>query len=521
MKKNKSVNGGILLEVLFMLGIMIAIFPFIQSDVKKRTDAIRNQMVVRDLIKLKTAVEEYLKRKPTFDKSGVHDIEFSQLYDSGLEPTFKEKNVLGQNYKVRVKVSEVGGNTSYDAIIIATSDGSIPTVRLRDIVKESKGYVGYVEANGSSLVAYSPSWQFTISNSSDAGWNGASGGIDKNSLIVKAGLSKKEYKYISRIPGVGTATMETHLLMNNQSISGVDSLHIAGTFSVPDFDFKGGENFVSKVGNITIAPNENTKDALVGPVLSSLEVSGSNMIVKEVLRFTAGLMMDTLKFIDDGLLSLYIKSDLIVSNKLKFNTDATCSFVDSADEDYTSVDVCNKIRAIKVIGKLAIPSEGVSVLYVANLFRLLSNPEGDTKNLAYMLRVNNLNVRSFDNEKSSSSETGVVSAVKALEFGKILVDGQPDFKVNETTVDLNDIIVSKVNSKLMARTSKIGGIDINEKTPLSTILRALWYEYADGFHLAKSNSLAENLEKAVFPNWITVESKRCEYEQCLGNNWYK
>ena len=470
MKKNKSVNGGILLEVLFMLGIMIAIFPFIQSDVKKRTDAIRNQMVVRDLIKLKTAVEEYLKRKPTFDRSGVHDIEFSQLYDSGLEPTFKEKNVLDQNYKVRVKVSEVGGNTSYDAIIIATSDGSIPTVR-------------YVEANGSSLVAYSPSWQFTISNGSDNGWNGASGGIDKNSLIVKAGLSKKEYKYISRIPGVGTATMETHLLMNNQSISGVDSLHIAGTFSVPDFDFKGGENLVSKVGNITIAPNENTENALVGSVLSSLEVSGSNMIVKEVLRFTAGLMMDTLKFIDDGLLSLYIKSDLIVNDKLKFNTDATCSFVDSADEDYTSLDVCNKIRAIKVIGKLAIPSGGVSVLYVANLFRLLSNPEGDTKNLAYMLRVNNLNVRSFDNEKSSSSETGGVSAVKALEFGKILVDGQPDFKVNEATVDLNDIIVSKVNSKLMARTSKIGGIDINEKTPLSTILRAYRYTRCNVSHL--------------------------------------
>ena len=50
----------------------------------------------------------------------------------------------------------------------------------------------------------------------------------------------------------------------------------------------------------------------------------------------------------------------------------------------------------------------------------------------------------------------------------------------------------------MARTSKIGGIDINEKTPLSTILRALWYEYADGFHLAKSGSRAENLKKAVF-----------------------
>ena len=46
MKRYKNISGGILLEVLFMLAIIIAIFPFIQSNAKKRSDAIRNQMVV-------------------------------------------------------------------------------------------------------------------------------------------------------------------------------------------------------------------------------------------------------------------------------------------------------------------------------------------------------------------------------------------------------------------------------------------------------------------------------------------
>ena len=58
-KNLKNDNGGILLEVLLMLAILMVIFPIMQRDIKKRTDNIRNQMVVKDLMKLKGAVETY------------------------------------------------------------------------------------------------------------------------------------------------------------------------------------------------------------------------------------------------------------------------------------------------------------------------------------------------------------------------------------------------------------------------------------------------------------------------------
>ena len=94
-KNLKNDNGGILLEVLLMLAILMVIFPIMQRDIKKRTDNIRNQMVVKDLMKLKGAVETYLKKKPTFE-TAIVDIPFSDLVDSGLPKSFAKKNVLDQ-----------------------------------------------------------------------------------------------------------------------------------------------------------------------------------------------------------------------------------------------------------------------------------------------------------------------------------------------------------------------------------------------------------------------------------------
>ena len=79
MLKYKNDNANILLEVLLMLAILIVVFPMLQKNVKERSDAIRNQLVVKDMMKIKTATENYLKSNPSFKEVGVFEISFATL----------------------------------------------------------------------------------------------------------------------------------------------------------------------------------------------------------------------------------------------------------------------------------------------------------------------------------------------------------------------------------------------------------------------------------------------------------
>ena len=238
-RKDKSVSGGILLEVIFMLAIMVAIFPFIQRDAKKRSDSLRNQMVVRDLIKLKTAVENYLKRQPSFEVdvtngAKVVDIKLDDLYESGLDRSFNGKSVLGQEYKVRVKISlDSEHRIIYDAIVIALDKSkSIPVMRLKDIIKDTKGYGGYVEGG----LIYGADWQLSLEP-----WNKDRDDIDENTIVVKTGFSQKSYKFVSKKPGIGSSTMETNLHMNMQNIYNARNLYIGGFMEVGSFDLSGSD----------------------------------------------------------------------------------------------------------------------------------------------------------------------------------------------------------------------------------------------------------------------------------------
>ncbi|MCR5507027.1 MAG: hypothetical protein K6F04_04230 [bacterium] len=500
MNKNKNVSGGILLEVIFMLAIMVAIFPFIQSNVKKRTDAIRNQMVVRDLVKLKTALENYLKRNPTFEiqdgkSSSINNVSLSELYDSGLEKSFKEKNVLGQTYKIRVKTSKDGnGNTVYDAIILATGEPSIPTMRIRDIVKEAKGYAGYVESN----MVYGPGWQFSVAENL---WGD---GFDASSLVVRAGFSKKEYKYISRKAGGGTATMETDLYMNMKNINGINNLYIANSLEVGSFNFTGSVNLASgnsvektsSFDNITIAPGETSEG---GSSNSSLSIN-QDMTISNTLNFPLGLIVSSLTFSDSGLRSLSLNKNLNVNN-LYANDVTKCLF---SGDVYTNS--CNKLRSVTA-ETLNVASQ--SVLAVSNLLKL-------NDGLNTVLTLTNLTTKSFDSEKSSLGSV-------VFKFGNIKIDGAENVNYNITSsgtapaINLNDIIVIDVNKKLLEKTKKIGGIDLSEKTPLSVVLRGLYYEYAD-IHKLIGNTYPTNAN--AFLPFKTELDVRCEYIKCGSGYWY-
>ncbi|MBR1544896.1 MAG: hypothetical protein IJ638_03060 [Alphaproteobacteria bacterium] len=499
MKKDKSISGGILLEVIFMLAIMVAIFPFIQSNAKKKSDTIRNQMVVRDLVKLKTALENYLKRNPTFrieegETRSVNEVPLTDLYESGLDRSFQSKNVLGQTYKIKVKTSTDGnGNIVYDAIILASGETSIPTMRIRDIVKDSKGYAGYVENN----MVYGPGWQFSIA---DGLWGD---GFDASSLVVRAGLSKKEYKYISRKTGGGTSTMETDLHMNLKSIVGINNLYIAGNLEVSEFNISGSVNMAngtsvdktSSFDKITITPTESESGAMGK---TNLEVN-NEMTVSGVLKFPFGLLASTLTYSDSDLVKLVLNKELIANN-LYSNDITKCVF--SGGDVLTS---CNKLRYIKT-DVLSVPVQ--TILAVSNLLKFNSGSDA-------VLAIANLKTKTFDSEKK-------VSGANVFKFTDVKVGGTGNANYNITStgglagINLNDIIVTEVNRKLMSKSRKVGGIDLSEKTPLSVVLRGLYYEYADIHKLAESYPSGNN---AFLPFELRT-AYRCEYIECGSSSWY-
>ncbi len=486
MKKNKSVNGGILLEVLFMLSIMIGIFPIIQKNTKKRTDEIRNKMVVNDLLKIKDAVENYLKQDIEVNNPGsfVGNIKISELYDMGLPKTFVEKeesggfftneNILGQQYEVKIKKTVDPANVnnvSYSAIIIAKDPSkSIPVMRIRDIIKETKGYAGYLEKEGDNYMIYGQNWQL---NGNEWGLSGDDNPY-KNAIFLRAGTSKKEYEYISRKPGAGrNNVMRTTLQMNNQNINTMKNLYIEKSIDVGLLKLTNDTGF-SEFERISISgyeaddgDNESGAVAVIGDQegagagagslgelgeigKASFTISGP-MIIGGALKFPLGLLMNNLFFEDDATLFVKLQQRLKTTS-LKLDTDKSCNYSDSYSDN------CNRAQKITAL-------------------RLKDNNSIIEFAIANLLKVNNFTV---ENLLTSSFDSAAKEGLKVTSIttqNNICNNSCGKGQITSSKINLNDIILRDVNSKF----TLVGGIAIGPRTPLSVVFRALYYEYADAY----------------------------------------
>ena len=456
-RKNKRIvladGGGILLEMLFMVVVLMIIFPLMQKDVKRRTDEIRNAAVVKDLTKLKSAVEEYLRRKPTFNKNIV-DIDKKTLVDNGLPSGFNMTNILGQNYIVRVKVSEnPDGSPIYEAIVLASGEGTdIPPLRIRDIVKDVKGgYAGYVDG----AMVYGPDWQFPIT-----GWGD---GLNESSIVMRTGFSRKEYQYVSRKPGFGSSTMQADLYMSNHDINNVGGFFVNG----------GAEFKSAELGTVS-GNNDSFVDDL--SVTKNLQLWGDMRIYMD-LNFPNGLNFPEHSLLGETVPVVYLEDSMNVAGNV--------SFVEE--------NVENKIRSMDVNGI------GGTAMKVANSL-VFDGTDG-------VLGVQNLIANSVTVNKSALS--------RGMTFSSIRSASNDDVSITGGGVNLYDVIVRDLNSALIsAGFRKIGGIDITESTPLSVILRGIFYQYQDIYKLVHNG-----YDDSILPGWYPNLFRRCEYSSCSGQ-WY-
>ncbi|MDR3126526.1 MAG: shufflon system plasmid conjugative transfer pilus tip adhesin PilV, partial [Rickettsiales bacterium] len=221
-----------MMEIILMIGILLAVFPIIQRSIRGRSESLRNEYVIKDMMRLKSAVENFLERRiytldfyenPVIEMSGK-DLEV--FYETGLPKGFKSKNMLGQDYAVKIRRHESapGEPFEYDAIVIAHGGPSVSDLRVKEIAKESKGYGGYVEDG----IIYGQSWSYDVDV-----WKGKTG-IAPDSLVFKTGFLRRDYQYISRV-NERYARMNANLDMNLNNIYGVGSMRVAGDAEANDF----------------------------------------------------------------------------------------------------------------------------------------------------------------------------------------------------------------------------------------------------------------------------------------------
>jgi hypothetical protein len=459
----KDISGAIMMEIILMIGILLAVFPIIQRSIKNRSESLRNEYVVKDMMRLKSALENFLERRiytldfydsPVIELSGK-DLEI--FYETGLPKGFKNRNILGQDYTVKIRryESAPGEPFEYDAIVIAGGNPAVPDMRIKEIAKESKGYGGYVEDG----IIYGQSWSY------DTGvWKGKTG-ITPDSLVFKTGFLKRDYQYISRV-NERYAKMNTNLDMNLNNIYGVGRMKVAEDAEANNFKVESGARAAA--------------DTMT--VLSNATFRGQ--IEANIVRFTNGIDKSTLT-IDGGTRTkeVYLESRMDVAGILRTLVPET-------------ENILNLIKATSVRGL-----EGGLNIYVENLLAVpLRIPLKASK-----MKFNTLSIDAKSMRENTQSTENVGVLFKTMRSAK-------DEKYH---VDLKqfagfDVIVKKLNSKLAGL--NIGGIDITSQTPLSVILRALSYEYADIFRLVHNRYPTRS--ETPIPGWSLGPLHRCLDEYC-------
>ncbi|MBD5405308.1 hypothetical protein HDR59_02045 [bacterium] len=485
MKKLKNDNGNILLEVLLMLAIMFVVFPIIQKNVKERSDTLRNQLVVKDMMKLKTATENYLKLKPDIAE-GVHLVDFAKLEENGLPKNFKNSNIIGQNYRVKMRnTRKSDGNVEYDAIIIADGNSEISDMRIRDIVKESKGYGGYLEDG----IIYGTSWSL---DGSGWGENWAT-----PPLIFKVGFAKKDYQYISR-NGIGSSTMQTDLFMNLNDIEMVNDFIISkGIEDSNEGIIEVNDLYLSPSGNADISILSIDEELNLNSVMDSLNAT---------VAFPNGINQNSVSIDDTTTSNVYLHSTLKVLNNL------STSFTEENVVSFSDVMRLSVVSSVDMVvgGLIKTPELSTIVAEFGNV---------DLSSI-------NIDAKYSDTQFMNYKDTnGTMYQAVGFVFNNIYSKFNPskyNIKTgNNPEVNLSDVIVKRVNQELGIGT-RIGNIVITDKTPLSVILRALSYEYADIFRVVENNynGMIEPIYGLKYDEYYRCAKQTCSGDDSNDNrNW--
>ncbi|MCT4552381.1 MAG: hypothetical protein N4A44_01820 [Alphaproteobacteria bacterium] len=218
--KNKKRNqkGGMLLEMILMVTVLVIILPIIQAQSKKQIELSENILIVKDMLKLYKSVEgfvgEYKSDILENISSSSKDVCKVSLSDISvvLGPSecgnimteeilnkhgifeASSTNVLDKSYAIYLRVVSTESTQSIEALIIGENPSAqIKSKKASAIVKELGSYGAYVEAD--KIMGFG--WESDLSDWNPSGFN-LTDDISENDVAILFSSNTKAGNFIAK-----------------------------------------------------------------------------------------------------------------------------------------------------------------------------------------------------------------------------------------------------------------------------------------------------------------------------------
>jgi len=485
----KNVSGGMLLEVIMTLGIMMLMFPLLQKNVFDRAERMKQEQVMRDMTLLKSLVEEYIENIQGISAFGDRELveipaaRIASFLDGRTRRNFERPNALGQTYsiKLRRRAKTEGTQTGFDAIIVA--DGAeVPSHRLREIVRESRGAGGYVEGDE----IFGATWTLPL-----ADWQGARP-LSPDALVFKVGEFRRDALFLSRT-NPRYALMRTDIFMRGNDVLSAGSIDVSGKLETASLTLAEGSN--ARMNEMALAGGLSLRGALA--------VDGVMTFITGLIRqndvISGGEVLQELEIAD----ALNIMGALRLSaadNRVKL---ADAMRLSSMLADGLDIAIGNRFYAPSMEGAI----EGSFVEALEFNVRALN-----------MKRVGWEGTVGLHFHDRLSSAADAKFGIRRARARNLKTGREEERETGPLGYYSHDVVVRNLSEQLAGQV--IGGIKITEDTPVSVIIRALNYEYADLYKLITGN--APKAGERYVPEYSLPPNLRCHSLDCSGKqDWNK
>lgn len=506
-------SGGMILEVILMISIIMMMYPIINQQTIKRKTKLRDMLIVKEISTIKQVFERFLlKYVESFPKNTTCNISLSNLKSEckkgkiippegfNSEKEFLEKvysmglpvglgkgtNMLGQKYSVRVRRKSIKKSNVdvVEAIVIASGDEEVEDVTIRSIVRELGFSGGYIESN--AIIGMN--W-FDTSNWKYSKEDGKEEKFGDGTLINKLNPVRADKSLLVKYKTTSVLdnTMQTDMLLNNKDIKRVNKI-----------DTKSGQYVNLKADNINIEVGNEVDFQIDDKIKVNDGITYDNVYFD--LGFTAQSGRVRLTGQNDN---LKFARDLIVQDLYVKSTSNSPSPVKVTELKVAQIDVPSgyldfQVNGVLNVSKINATSTGKNdrnedKLKINSLYASTIGTIGDSKKA--FVKYGEVFARFDLSKKVDSSPVASPCSTCILYLAK---DGK------STGGDLSkfkDLVVSELNRKLDGvklgkskgkNGQKYDGVIVRYDTTLGEILTNLELE---------QQMVQKAIEKYFNPNW--------------------
>ncbi len=304
--KHNSLRGGMLMELMLSVALAAIAIPFVVRYQKNTIERARNVAVVKQMDIVRRALERCIFEKQSELLRPVNDVVFTEdtdhkkidclilssedgqygLINYGLTPEFAAD--YANDYKLRIRKSRDNNDEAVLQGVVLLTNGSVNSMRTREIVNLGGGKVGFVDGNfirGGFNAFHTEKSNFNLSSY-------ASG------LVETTNATRGDSKYLWRLNAADPEdnNPEDSTMLSFLNLDGHDIVNVGSLGKVQSAYFSngltlGGENIDIKnlnfIHGVTLNTNYDASRAIVNGNLNF--VSDSSLIVDGVTMLSGNI----------------------------------------------------------------------------------------------------------------------------------------------------------------------------------------------------------------------------------------